>query len=166
MTLEWPISSQRLGHLYLSVFCKGQQIGPSPCYNMPFWLGHNSATGLGHRGAQSLALQEESGPEPFPGGLDADSDVVPTVRCQQERGVRLSAWVWDVVCVKAREKTESLCVCVCVCVCVLARPFSSAQGLSHTRLMAGVEVLKWMLQSYKQSPFIKYDLLLSPLSSI
>lgn len=124
MTLEWPISNRHSGHLYLSVFCKGQQIGPSPRYNMPLWLGHNSATGLGHRGAQSLALQEESGPEPFPGGLDADSDVVPTVRCQQERGVRLSAWVWDVVCVKGREKTESLRPCVCTSFVVCARSFS------------------------------------------
>lgn len=127
MTLEWPISSRHLGHLYLSVFCKGQQIGTSLRYNVPLWLGHNSVPGLGHRGAQSLALQEESGPKPFPGGLVADSDVVPTVRCQQERGVRLSAWVWDVVCVKGREKTESLCVrvygCVCVCMCVLMCPF-------------------------------------------
>lgn len=63
----------------------------------------------------------------FPGGLDADSDVVPAVRCQQERGVRLSAWVWDGVC-------------------ALVRPFYAVQGLSHTRLMATVEVLKWMLQ--------------------
>lgn len=106
--------------------------------------GHNSATGLGHRGAQSLALQEESGPEPFPGGLDADSDVVPSVRCQQERGVRLSAWVWDAVCVKGREKKQSLCMCVC--------PFWSVQGLSHTRLMASVDVLKWMLQLEQTGP--------------
>jgi len=65
-------------------------------------------------GAWSLALQEESGPELFPGGLDPDSDVVPTVICQQERGIRLSAWVWDVVCMKGREKPDSVSVCVCV----------------------------------------------------
>lgn len=41
----------------------------------------------------ALALQENSGPEQFPGGLDVDSDVVPTVRCQKEREVRFSAWV-------------------------------------------------------------------------
>lgn len=69
---------------------------------MPLRLGHNSATGLGHRGAQSLALQEESGLEPFPGGLSPDSDVVATVRCQQERGAMLSAWPWDGVCVCRR----------------------------------------------------------------
>lgn len=131
MTLEWPISSQHLGHLYLSVFCKGQQIGTSPRNNMPLWLGHNSATGPGHRGAQSLALQEESGPEPFPGGLDADSDVVPTVRCQQERGVRLSAWVWDVVCVKGREKTESLRARVYMCVCACTPSVVCARSFSH-----------------------------------
>lgn len=122
VTLEWPISSQRLVHLYLSVFCKGRQIGTSPHYNMLFWLGHNSATGLGHGGARSLALQEESGPEPFPGGLDADSDVVPTVRCQQEKGVRRSAWVWDVVCVKWGEKTEGLRAYVCMRVCLYVLP--------------------------------------------
>lgn len=43
-------------------------------------------------------------------------------------------------------------LCMCVCVCVLVRPFSSAQGLSHTRLMAGVEVLKWMLQFLQTEP--------------
>lgn len=98
---------------------------------MLFWLGHNSATGLGHRGAQSLALQEESGPEPFPGGLAADSDVVPTVRCQQEKGVRLSAWVWDVVCVKRREKTEGLCANVCMCVCACTSFLVCARSFSH-----------------------------------
>lgn len=45
---------------------KLERLPPTICLS---WLGHNSATGLGHRGAQSLALQEESGPEPFPGGL-------------------------------------------------------------------------------------------------
>lgn len=68
---------------------------------MPLRLGHNSATGLGHRGAQSLALQKESGPEPFPGGLDADSDVVPTVRCQQEEGA--SQHGCGTLCVNGRE---------------------------------------------------------------
>ena len=102
-------------------FCKGQQIGTSSHYNVRLWLGHNSATGLGHRGARSLALQEESGPEQFPGGLDTDSDVVPTVRCQQERGVRFSAWVWDVVCVWQRKEEKKQKVRVCVCVCVFAR---------------------------------------------
>lgn len=51
-------------------------------------------------------LQGESGPEWFPGGLESDSDVVPAVRCQRERGVSLSAWVWDARCVKPRGKTE------------------------------------------------------------
>lgn len=138
MTREWPISSHLLGHLYLSFFCKGRQIGMSLRNNTPLCLGHNSGTGLGQRGAQSLALQEESGPELFPGGLDADSDVVPTVRCQQERGVRLSAWVWDVMCVKGGEKTQSGCMCVNVCAylafVVRARSFShktNGQCWSH-----------------------------------
>lgn len=141
MTLEWPISRQRSGHLYLSIFCRGQQIGTSPHDNVPLRLGHNSATGPGHRGAQSLALQEESGPEPLPGGLDADSDVVPTVRCQWENGgVKLSAWVRVAVCVCVwmDEKKEQK-ISVYVGLYVLS---SLCKVFSHTRLMAGVEVVK------------------------
>lgn len=102
-------------------------MGTSSHYNILHWLGHNSATGPGHRGAQISALHKQSGPELFPGGLDADSDVVPAVRCQQERGGSGSQHG-------------------CGMVCVLACPFCALQGLSHTRLMAAVEVLKWILQ--------------------
>lgn len=77
----------------------------------------------------------QSGPELFPGGLDADSDVVPAVRCQQERGVKLSAWMLDGVCEWKRKNRQYLCVWAPM----------SVHGLSHTRLMATVEVFKCKL---------------------
>lgn len=46
----------------------------------------------------------------------------------------------------AGEGGQALSMGVGWCVCALVRPFYAVQGLSHTRLMATVEVLKWMLQ--------------------
>lgn len=67
-----------------------------------------------------------------------------------EGGQALSMGVGCCVCESPRKNRKP--VCMCVYVCVLVRPFSSAQGLSHTRLMAGVEVLKWMLQFLQTEP--------------
>lgn len=102
------------------------------------WLGSNSATGLGQR-----RVAQSRSPVVY-----ADSDVVPTVRCQQAEGGRAGSQHGCGMLCGERKDRKPVPICVFrICGCV----FSLISGY-RTRLMVGVEVFKGMLQLLHTEP--------------